>query len=262
MQHQAKKRYGQNFLRDKNLLKKIVNESHIKDKDVIEVGPGQGALTSFLAEQAHQLTCFEIDKSLKPILDPIEQSHKNLKIVYADFMEQDLKAYGNELHVVANVPYYITTPIIFKLLETKEIKTASLMIQKEVCDRLIAIPGTKAYNNLSVVINYFAKVYKMMDVKRHMFVPKPNVDSAVIRIEKRDIPLLKPEEEKIFLGLVKTAFKQKRKTLVNNWFEAYQIPKEDLQSFLVENQLDINIRAEKITINEFLDIARMWPYDI
>lgn len=262
MQHQAKKRYGQNFLRDKNLLKKIVNESHIKDKDVIEVGPGQGALTSFLAEQAHQLTCFEIDKSLKPILDPIEQSHKNLKIVYADFMEQDLKAYGNELHVVANVPYYITTPIIFKLLETKEIKTASLMIQKEVCDRLIAIPGTKAYNNLSVVINYFAKVYKMMDVKRHMFVPKPNVDSAVIRIEKRDIPLLKPEEEKIFLGLVKTAFKQKRKTLVNNWFEAYQIPKEDLQSFLVKNQLDINIRAEKITINEFLDIARMWPYDI
>ncbi|AUD64172.1 hypothetical protein BK011_00115 [Tenericutes bacterium MZ-XQ] len=262
MQHQAKKRYGQNFLRDKNLLKKIVNQSHIKDKDVIEVGPGQGALTSFLAEQAHRLTCFEIDKSLKPILDPIEQAYENLDIVYADFMEQDLKAYGDELHVVANVPYYITTPIIFKLLETEEIKTASLMIQKEVCDRLVATPGTKAYNHLSVVINYFAKVYKMMDVKRHMFVPKPNVDSAVIRIEKRDEPLLKPEEEKIFLDIVKTAFKQKRKTLVNNWFEAYQIPKEDLQSFLEKNDLDINIRAEKITINEFLDIARMWPYDL
>lgn len=262
MQHQAKKRYGQNFLRDKNLLKKIVNESHIKNKDVIEVGPGQGALTSFLAEQAHKLTCFEIDTSLKPILNPIEQAHENLKIIYADFMEQDLKPYGNELHVVANVPYYITTPIIFKLLETKEIKTASLMIQKEVCDRLVAIPGTKAYNHLSVVINYFAKVFKMMDVKRHMFVPKPNVDSAVIRIEKRDTPLLNKNEEKIFLDIVKTAFKQKRKTLINNWFEAYQIPKEELQRFLTKNNLDVNIRAEKITINQFLDIAKVWPYDL
>jgi 16S rRNA (adenine1518-N6/adenine1519-N6)-dimethyltransferase len=262
MQHQAKKRYGQNFLRDKNLLKKIVNESHIKDKNVIEVGPGQGALTSFLAEQAKHVTCFEIDQSLKPILDPIENAHDNLDIVYEDFMEQDLQAYGNELHVVANVPYYITTPIIFKLIETKEIKTASLMIQKEVCDRLIANPGTKAYNNLSVVMSYFAKVYKMMDVKRHMFVPKPNVDSAVIRVEKREVPLLNEKKEKIFLDIVKTAFKQKRKTLVNNWFEAYQIPKESLQNFLTEHQLDVNIRAEKVTIDDFLEIAKVWPYDL
>jgi 16S rRNA (adenine1518-N6/adenine1519-N6)-dimethyltransferase len=215
-----------------------------------------------LAEQAKHVTCFEIDQSLKPILDPIEEAYDHLDIIYADFMEQDLKAYGNELHVVANVPYYITTPIIFKLIETKEIKTASLMIQKEVCDRLIAVPGTKAYNNLSVIMSYFAKVYKMMDVKRHMFVPKPNVDSAVIRIEKREKPLLNDAQEKIFLDIVKTAFKQKRKTLVNNWFEAYQIPKNDLQNFLTEHQLDVNIRAEKVTLAEFLAIAKVWPYDL
>lgn len=261
MQHQAKKRYGQNFLRDKNLLKKIVNESHISNKDVIEVGPGQGALTSFLAQQAHKLICFEIDKSLKSILDPIENEFPNTQIIYQDFMTSDISCYGDELHVVANVPYYITTPIIFKLIETPQIKTASLMIQKEVCERLIAKPGSKAYNNLSVVMAYYAKVYKMMDVKRHMFVPQPNVDSAVIRIEKRDEPLLDPKAEKVFLSIVRSAFKQKRKTLVNNWYEAYQIDKIEIQKFLESFQINPNIRAEKVTINQFMEMAGVWSYD-
>jgi 16S rRNA (adenine1518-N6/adenine1519-N6)-dimethyltransferase len=262
MQHQAKKRYGQNFLRDKNLLKKIVNESHILNKHVIEVGPGQGALTSFLAQQAHKVVCFEIDTSLKPILDPIEAQYSNLEIIYEDFMTADLTDLKDDLHVVANVPYYITTPIIFKLIETPQIKTASLMIQKEVCERLIAKPGTKSYNNLSVVMAYYAHVYKMMDVKRHMFVPQPNVDSAVIRIEKRDKPLLNPKEEKIFISIVRTAFKQKRKTLVNNWFEAYDITKEELINFLKSFGINENIRAEKITIDQFMDLAGAWTYDI
>ncbi len=262
MQHQAKKRFGQNFLRDKNLLKKIVKESNILDKDVIEVGPGQGALTSFLAEQAKSVICFEIDTSLKPILEPIEKMYSNLKIVYEDFMEQDLSLYGNDLHVVANVPYYITTPIIFKLLETKQIKTASLMIQKEVCDRLVSKPSSKTYNHLSVVLQYFTNVYKMMDVKRHMFYPKPNVDSAVVRIEKREKPFLDQDKEKIFIDIVKTAFKQKRKTLTNNWFEAYQIPKEKIHKFLISMDLDPNIRAEKISLEKFIEIAKVWTYDL
>jgi 16S rRNA (adenine1518-N6/adenine1519-N6)-dimethyltransferase len=262
MQHQAKKRFGQNFLRDKNLLKKIVNESKISNKDVIEVGPGQGALTSFLAEQARSLTCFEIDTSLKPILKPIEEKYDNVKIIYKDFMEQDLSSYGDELHVVANVPYYITTPIIFKLLETKQIKTASLMIQKEVCDRLVSKPGSKTYNHLSVILQYFTNVYKMMDVKRHMFYPKPNVDSAVVRIEKREKPFLDQNQEKIFLDIVKTAFKQKRKTLTNNWFEAYQIPKEEIHKFLLSMDLDPNIRAEKISLLKFIEFAKVWTYDL
>jgi len=262
LQHQAKKRFGQNFLRDKNLLKKIVNESKIKDKDVIEVGPGQGALTSFLAEQAKSVTCFEIDKSLKTILNPIENTYENLHIIYEDFMEQDLSTYGDDLHVVANVPYYITTPIIFKLLETKQIKTASLMIQKEVCDRLVSKPGSKTYNNLSVILQYHTVIYKMLDVKRHMFHPKPNVDSAVVRIEKREQPFLDETKEKIFVNIVKTAFKQKRKTLTNNWFEAYRIPKEEMHSFLISLGLDPNIRAEKISLETFIEIAKVWPYDL
>lgn len=262
MQHQAKKRYGQNFLRDKNLLKKIVQESNIKDKDVIEVGPGQGALTSFLAMEARHVTCYEIDKSLKPILDPIEKEFSNLDIIYEDFMIADLSSLGEPLHVVANVPYYITTPIIFKLIETPQIKSASLMIQKEVCERLIAKPGSKTYNNLSVVMDYHAHVHKIMDVKRHMFHPRPNVDSAVIRIVKREKALLDPKTEKVFLNIVKTAFKQKRKTLVNNWHEAYQINKEEIQNFLIEHQLNPQIRAEKVTINQFMDMAGVWSYDL
>lgn len=262
MQHQPKKRFGQNFIRDKNLLKKIVNESKIKDKDVIEVGPGQGGLTLFLAEQAKTLTCFEIDTSLKKFLTPIEKAFDHVKIIYEDFLVSNLNDFADELHVVANVPYYITTPIIFKLLETHSIKTASLMIQKEVCERIVSLPGSKTYNHLSVVISYHAKVYKMMDVKRQMFYPIPKVDSAVIRIEKRETPFLPIEKEVIFLSIVKTAFKQKRKTLVNNWYEAYQIPKEELKSFLKTFNLNENIRAEKIKLTEFIDIARMWPYDI
>ncbi len=262
MQHQAKKRFGQNFLRDKNLLKKIVNESKIENKFVIEVGPGQGALTSFLAEKAKKVICFEIDQSLKPILKPIEDKYDHLTIIYDDFMAQDLTIYDEEIHVVANVPYYITTPIIFKLLETKQIKSASLMIQKEVCDRLVSKPGHKTYNHLSVVIQYFTEVHKMLDVKRQMFYPQPNVDSAVVRIEKREQSLLPNHKEVIFLDIVKTAFKQKRKTLTNNWFEAYQIPKIEIQNFLRSLNLDPNIRAEKISVNQFIEIAKVWPYDL
>ena len=262
MQHQPKKRFGQNFLTDKNLLKKIVLKSNIKDKYVIEVGPGQGALTSYLALEAKHVTCFEIDYTLKPILDHIQSKHSNLDIIYEDFMKQDISTYHDQIHVVANVPYYITTPIIFKILETKEVLTASLMIQKEVCDRLTSKPGEKTYNQLSVIIQYFARVYKILDVKKHMFHPKPKVDSAVIRIEKRKTPLLNQKNEQIFIRIVKQAFKQKRKTLVNNWFEAFNIPKEKLHEFLNSLNINQNIRAEKISLETFIHIAKVWPYDI
>src|SRR3989339_290872 len=241
MQHQAKKKFGQNFLRDKNLLMKIVRESNIIDKYVIEVGPGQGALTSYLAEQAKEVFAYEIDTSLAPILHQLEEKHANLNIVYGDFLDADLSIYPHDLHVVANVPYYITTPILFKLLETKNIKTASLMIQKEVCERLLASPNNKEYNALSIILQYHADASKMMDVKRHLFYPVPNVDSAVIRIQKRSQPLIEPEKEKLFIRMVKEAFTQKRKTLVNNWHQGFQVPKEFLESFLVENGFNTNI---------------------
>lgn len=261
MEHQAKKRFGQNFLRDKNLLMKIVRESNITNKHVIEVGPGQGALTTFLALSAQDVVAYEIDTSLKHILDKFEQQYANLKVIYEDFLTADLSVYKEELHIVANVPYYITTPILFKILETPMIKTASLMIQKEVCDRLLATPDSKQYNALSIILQYHANVHKMMDVKRHMFYPVPNVDSAVIRIEKRDIPLIEVDKERIFIQLVKEAFRQKRKTLVNNWYQGFNRPKEELEAFLMKNGFLSNVRAESLTKEDFIHLAKVWNND-
>lgn len=261
MNHQAKKKFGQNFLRDKNLLQKIVRESHIENKHVIEVGPGQGALTSFLAEQATDVIAYEIDHSLSPILQKIEDSHHNLKVVYRDFLEADLEVYPFDLHVVANVPYYITTPILFKLLESPRVKTASLMIQKEVCDRLLAKPSSKEYNALSVILQFQAKAYKMMDVKRHLFYPVPNVDSAVIRIEKYEHKLIEASKEKLFVTFVKAAFKQKRKTLINNIHESFGISKPELEDFLVKHGVDFKTRAEALTLETFIKLVKEWPYD-
>ncbi|MDY0074579.1 MAG: 16S rRNA (adenine(1518)-N(6)/adenine(1519)-N(6))-dimethyltransferase RsmA [Acholeplasmataceae bacterium] len=261
MQHQAKKRFGQNFLRDKNLLSKIVRESNIENKHVIEVGPGQGALTSYLAETAADVVAYEIDTSLAPHLNVLTNQYPNLKIIYQDFLDVDLSKEEHELHVVANVPYYITTPILFKLLEVDQIRTATLMIQKEVCDRLLAQPNTKAYNALSVILQYQARVNKMMDVKRQLFYPVPNVDSAVIRIEKRETPLLNEKKKDFFIDLVKAAFKQKRKTLVNNLFEAFHISKKDIENYLIQLNISTQTRAEALSLETFIQLAKEWPYD-
>jgi len=240
---------------------KIVRESNIENKHVLEVGPGQGALTTFLASKAIDVVAYEIDESLRPILNDIQKDFPNLTVKYEDFLEADLSIYDNELHVVANVPYYITTPILFKLLETKQIRTASLMIQKEVCDRLLATPNNKEYNALSIILQYHAIVSKMMDVKRHMFYPIPNVDSAVIRIVKRDSSLLNEKEEAMFLNLVKEAFRQKRKTLVNNWFEAFSVSKEKLIRFLEKNGYSKDVRAEALTKEDFIKLTKVWNHD-
>jgi 16S rRNA (adenine1518-N6/adenine1519-N6)-dimethyltransferase len=259
--HQAKKRFGQNFLRDKNLLQKIVKESKIEDKHVIEVGPGQGALTTFLASSAKDVVAYEIDQSLKPILNQIVDKYDNLTIIYDDFLDTDLSIYTHDLHVVANVPYYITTPILFKLLDAKQVKTASLMIQKEVCDRLLAKPNHKQYNALSIILQYHTHAFKMMDVKRHMFYPAPNVDSAVIRIEKREKPLLNVDEEKKFLTIVKEGFRQKRKTIVNNWHQAFQIPKDKLEAMLIQQRFNKDVRAEMLSIEDFMRLSEVWHFD-
>lgn len=261
MNHQAKKKYGQNFLRDKNLLMKIVRDSNIENKHVIEVGPGLGALTTFLVQTAKKVTAYEIDQSLKPYLDELEQKYENLDVIYEDFLEADLTKYNDEIHVVANVPYYITTPILFKILEKENIRTASLMIQKEVCDRLLATPNHKQYNALSVILQYQAHVSKMVDVKRQLFYPIPNVDSAVIRIVKREKRLIEQDKELTLISLVKEAFKQKRKTLVNNWHQAYSIEKSVLEAFLNTHGYASNVRAESLTKEDFIKLARAWNHD-
>ncbi len=260
MNHQPKKKFGQNFLRDKNLLQKIVRESYIDNQHVIEIGPGQGALTSFLVEKAQSVTAYEIDESLKPILSELESKHPNLTVIYGDILELELKN-DHEYHVVANIPYNITSPILFKILESKHIKTASIMIQKEVADRLLAKPGTKNYNALSILLQVEAKVFKMLDVKRQMFYPIPNVDSVVIRIEKFSKPIISEELMPFLRKMVKEAFRQKRKTLVNNWHEAYHIEKKDLIDFLIEQGIDPYARAESLSIDTFLKLREAWPYD-
>ncbi len=257
MQHQAKKKFGQNFLKDKNLLEKIVRLSKIKDCHVIEIGPGQGALTTFLARDAKDVVCYEIDKSLKRFLNPIEIQNDNLDIIYEDFMQVDLDL-KEEAHIVANVPYYITTPIIFKFLETNYLKSATMMIQKEVADRLNAKPNTKQYNNLSVLIQYYTHISKLMDVKRHMFTPVPNVDSIVIQMTKKDrLPLTKDEEE-AFVNFVKLAFTQKRKTLVNNLSLDETKDKQDIIKYLEDHGYDPRVRAEQLTIDDFIKLSKGW----
>lgn len=256
MSHQAKKRFGQNFLKDKNLLKKIVDKAEIKDQNVIEIGPGQGALTDFLAQSAKSVVAYEIDYSLKPILAPLEKTYNNLKVVYEDFLTIDLSEINTPTHVVANVPYYITTPILFKLLEAKTIVSATMMIQREVCDRILAKPGEKAYNALSIIVQSRADVKKVMDVKRQLFYPVPNVDSAVIRLEMYEMPKLDMKG----IQLVKHAFQQKRKTLVNNWHQAYHISKQDLETFLISQGFNPNIRAENVSLKEFVKLNSAWVF--
>lgn len=251
MNHQAKKKFGQNFLRDKNLLKKIVESANIKQKNVIEIGPGQGALTGFLSEQASSVIAYEIDTSLKPILDVLENKYENLSIVYEDFMRVDFShLIGKTYHIVANVPYYITSPILFKFLETPCFESATMMIQKEVCDRLLAKAKTKAYNALSIIVEAHTIAKKITDVKRHMFTPVPNVDSAVIQMIKREQPLLNEKG----IQLVKAAFQQKRKTLVNNWHQALNISKIQLENILIQSNIDKNVRAEDVSLQAFLQL--------
>ncbi|MCK9236081.1 MAG: 16S rRNA (adenine(1518)-N(6)/adenine(1519)-N(6))-dimethyltransferase RsmA [Acholeplasmataceae bacterium] len=262
MTHRAKKRFGQNFLKDSNILKKIVQAANIKQKNVVEIGPGKGALTAFLAEEALTVIAYEIDTSLKRHLDPLQEEHPNLNIVYQDFMKADLTSIKPDSHIVANVPYYITTPIIFKFLETDTLQSATMMIQKEVQERLNAVPNTKAYNHLTVTISYLTEIKKVMDVKRHLFTPRPNVDSAVVQLIKKETRELAPDQEARFFELVRAAFKQKRKTLINNWHEAFQIDKETLKAYLLSYHLSEHVRAEQLPLEKYIELTKGWVYGL
>ena len=257
--HKAKKKYGQNFLRDKNLLKKIVGSANLENKNVIEVGPGQGALTQFILPIAKKTVAYEIDTSLKSILKEYED--KGLVIKYGDFLISDLKNdidnfFDNEeTHLIGNLPYYITTPIIFKFLEEPLLKSATIMVQKEVSDRLTAIPNTKQYNALSVIIQYQAEVKKLLNVHKTMFFPIPKVDSAIVKISKKSI------EDNVFfekfVNVVKASFTQKRKTLLNNLSQAYNLEKIIALPLLKLINLNENTRAESLEVNDFEKIAML-----
>ena len=253
-----KKKFGQNFICDENLIDKIINNVEIdKDTLVVEIGPGYGTLTNKIAFKAKNVLCFEIDTTLKPILEENLKEHKNIEIVFEDFLKTDVLKYlqkykYNKLYMVANLPYYITTPIIMKIIEDKiPFDKISVMVQKEVADRFSAKPNTKDYNSLTIYLNYYYNVRKVMNVSRKVFTPEPKVDSMIVEFTKKPTKLFLTNEE-IFFKLVRDSFKQKRKTIKNN-LKNYDLTK--IESVLKEHGFDLNTRAEQIPDDIFALIA-------
>ena len=251
-----KKNFGQNFIVDKNIIDNIIKFSLVdKDTMVIEIGPGAGSLTTALAASSKFVLCYEIDDSLKNVLSDSLKNFDNVDIIYQDFLKanvsETLKKYNyDKLYVIANLPYYITTPIITKIIEDKlNVDKIVIMVQKEVGDRLKAQPGSKDYNSLS--ISYYFNVKKLMDVSRNVFLPKPNVDSIVIELSKKENKY-KLKNENVFFKLVRDSFVQKRKTLRNN-LKAYDL--NIIEKVLNKYGYDLSVRAENLSIDIFVDIA-------
>lgn len=253
-----KKKFGQNFLKDQTIPKKIVGVADIqKNSLVIEIGPGAGSLTKELSKAAKQVICYEIDTSLEDILDRELLGLDNVCVIYDDFLKrdvkQDLSSYEyHYLYVVANLPYYITTPIITHLIESNlGVDKIVVMIQKEVADRFCAKPGTREYGSITVFLNYYFDLKKEFLVSRNCFVPKPNVDSVVISLSKKTEQLSLNNKE-LFFQLVKDSFRFKRKTLRNN-LKGYCL--EKIEEILNEYHLDLSVRAEDLSLEIFVRIS-------
>lgn len=263
----AKKSLGQNFLKDPNILKKIAMAAHIDPKTiVIEIGPGVGSLTEYLANQAKHVYAFEIDQQLLPVLEWTLTDYDNVTIFNQDILTVDLGQFmedylssGQSVSVVANLPYYITTPIIMALLKNSlPLERLVLMMQKEVADRLQAEPGTKAYGSLSLAVQYYAEVRKLFNVPRTVFVPQPNVDSVVVELlpyEKKPVE----SQDPVFLeALIRASFLSRRKTIWNNLRAFY--PDKRVHSQLKESLLQVGIdpsrRGETLTLEEFVELEK------
>ena len=258
-----KKKFGQNFITDVNIINKIVDSSNVdKNTLVIEIGPGVGSLTYKLASTAGFVLCYEIDKDVEPILKDNLREYDNYKIIFDDFLKRDvisdLKDYKYEkLMVIANLPYYITTPIIMKIIDDQiNPDKMVFMVQKEVGDRFKAVPGTKDYNSLSIYLNYYFNIKKVMDVSRNVFMPVPNVDSIVVSFDKKK-ELLYVDNYDIFFKLIRDSFKYKRKTLRNN-LKGYDL--EVIDKVLNKNVYNLSDRAEVIPIEVFVEIANELSY--
>ena len=253
-----KKKFGQNFIVDENIVNSIIDKALIDSNTlVIEIGPGAGSLTYKLALTAKQVLCYEIDESLRPILNDNLNGFSNVEIKFEDFLKADLtsdiKKYSYEkLYVVANLPYYITTPIIMKLIEDNiDVDKIVVMVQKEVGNRFKATCGSKDYNSLSIYLNYYFDVKKILDVSRNVFIPKPNVDSIVVEFTKKKSNYDLKNKEKFF-KLIRDAFTQKRKTLKNN-LKNYDLDK--IETVLKNYGYDLSFRAEQIPIEVFVSIS-------
>ncbi|MBR3254919.1 MAG: 16S rRNA (adenine(1518)-N(6)/adenine(1519)-N(6))-dimethyltransferase RsmA [Clostridia bacterium] len=265
----ANKNLGQNFLIDKDAINKIVDSADITDQDlVIEIGPGLGTLTEFLLEKAKKVICIELDTKMINILEDRFMLYKNLEIINEDVLKIDLKQLikkekkNNNLSnvkIVANLPYYITTPIVMKLLEEKlEIESITIMIQKEVADRLIEIPGGKNSGAITYSVNYYAIPEAITEVPNTSFIPEPEVTSKVIKLViRKNSPIIVNNEELMF-KIIKSSFMQRRKTLLNALVNNGIFKnKEDATKVLKELNFDINVRGEKLTLEDYAKIANI-----
>lgn len=253
-----KKKFGQNFIIDENVINSIIDKSKIdKDTLVIEVGPGAGSLTYKLGISAKNVICYEIDTTLENVLKENTRDLNNVKIIYQDFLKanvlDDIKGYEyKKLYFVANLPYYITTPIIIKIIEDCiPVDKMVFMVQKEVGNRFKALPGSKEYGSLSVYLNYYFDVKKILDISRHVFMPEPNVDSIIVEFSKKE-KLLAVKNEEVFFKLIRDSFTQKRKTLRNN-LKGYNL--EKIEEVLNRHNLDLSVRAEQLSTEIFIEIA-------
>ena len=257
-----KKKLGQNFLIDKNINEKIIEAASInKDDVVIEIGPGLGNLTQLLCKEAKKVISIEIDKDFKKIHEDI-LNYDNLEIIYDDFMEINLNKIlepydKKEIKVVANLPYYITTPIIMKLLEEKyPINKIVVMIQKEVAERFASTPGGKEYGAITLTINYYSETHYAFTVSPEVFIPKPKVSSAVVVFDVLDKPKYSVYSEEILFKVIKGAFAKRRKTFVNSLSSTFpEFDKEIILDSLKNFNLNIAIRGEKLSLEEFVKIS-------
>ena len=259
-----KKKYGQNFLIDENTVRKIVSRSGVTKEDVVlEIGPGIGTMTQILCEEAEKVVAVEIDSKLIPVLGETLSGFNNVTVINADVLKCDIreisKEYnvGRELKVVANLPYYITTPIIMGLLENYAdiIETVTVMIQKEVADRINARPGTKDYGALTLATEYYASVSKVADVSATCFIPRPNVDSSVIRLDIFKEKPVKVRDEILLFKLIRAAFAQRRKTMVNSVSAVMDFSKEEIKEALCMIGKSENIRGEMLSLEEFATLS-------
>ena len=259
------KRFGQNFLIDSNVLQKIVDCAGVTEDDcVLEIGPGIGTMTQYLAESAGEVVAVEIDKALIPILEDTLSSYSNVVIINEDILKVDIdglvreKNQGRPIKVVANLPYYITTPIIMKLFESHvPLKSITVMVQKEVADRMQVGPGSKDYGALSLAVQYYARPEIVALVSPSCFIPKPGVGSAVIRLDKYETPPVDVQDERLLFSLIRAAFNQRRKTLANSISNVGELgfTREEIVEALTALRLSPTVRGEALTLEQFAEVT-------
>ena len=266
-QFNFQKKFGQNFLIDDHVIYKIIHGAQVtKDDFVLEIGPGIGTMTQYLAEAAREVAAVEIDRKLIPILNETLSEYDNVTIINEDILKVDIRALalekndGKPIKVVANLPYYIPTPIIMGLFESHvPIDNITVMVQKEVADRMKVGPGSKDYGALSLAVQYYAKPYLVANVPANCFIPRPNVDSAVIRLTRHEIPVVSVDNEALLFNIIRASFNQRRKTLQNGLKNSDLISasKEDIADAIREAGLPETIRGEALTLEQFADLANV-----